>query len=122
MEDPNDPSGTVSLGETIAIDGPTAEDVIDRVSVGPRLMALVESYTADPDEYLLMELRWGMGDQVSYFDVAHHFTSSTGRPMNHDKVAAVERSVFERIRHHCESDPEAMEEFHDLLRVVANTA
>jgi DNA-directed RNA polymerase specialized sigma24 family protein len=99
-----------TLGSLLLDQEPTVEEKMDARLAGVRLMALIREFCSD-EEYIMMELRWGMGSVKSYQKVSMEYTSSTGRPMNKTSASIIERRVFEKIRKRAAVDPSVRKRF-----------
>lgn len=113
------PDGTesISFGEEIPSEDPPADEVVDGALVGRRLMELVRQYTTT-EEYLIMELRWGMGAVKGYKTVAEEYTDGTGKPMNKGKAAHLEKQVLSRLQTETSTDPTLMKQFREIMATL----
>ena len=116
LDSDNDPE-MVTFGESIPSDAPSAEEAIDGALVGQRLMSLVRAHTTD-EEYIVMELRYGMGAVKGYRVVADEYTEGTGKAMNKGKVASIDRHVLSRLRRECSLNPALMKQFREIMETV----
>lgn len=110
-------SDVITFGESIPAEAPPADEAIDGALVGQRLMGLVRSYTTD-EEYLIMELRYGMGTVKGYRAVADDYTNGTGKPMNKGKVALLDKQVLSRLQRECSLDPGLMKQFREIMNTT----
>jgi DNA-directed RNA polymerase specialized sigma24 family protein len=93
------------------------EQALDMKYAGRRLMALMKPFLNN-DEYLLMELRWGMGEVQSYQSTAAQFAEATGRPMNKTSAANIEQRAFKRLRKATEGDHKLHEKFMQIWESI----
>lgn len=100
---------TTTVGDNIA-DDTDLDRAIDMKYAGRRLMELMRPYL-NQEEYLLLELRWGMGEVRSYQTTASQYAEATGRPMNKTSASTVEQRVFKRLRRAAATDPGLREKF-----------
>ena len=116
VESDEDITEAVTFGETIADPGPSAEELLDGRRLKHNLMRMVHDYTVSPTEVKIMELRYGMGEVLSFRAVASKFAGDTGTPMNKGRAATIEGQVLGRIRRAMRNDPKAAKQFEELLR------
>jgi RNA polymerase sigma factor (sigma-70 family) len=78
-------------------DEPTTDAQLDHHYAMPRLLSVIRDYTS-PEEYLLMELRWGSGKVKGLKAVADEYRAASQLPMNKGRVAEMENRVLRRLK------------------------
>jgi len=106
------------FGIVLASAEPMMEERIDCALVGQRLMKIVRQFTTN-EEYMLMELRYGMGAVRGFKTVAEQYGSATGKPMNKGKVAHIEHTVLVRLRAAITKDADLARSFKELMGSLA---
>jgi len=89
---------------------PTQEEKLDKANVMTQLMGVVQECASTSEEYMIMEIRYGMGEHRGLQTTARIYKNATGRPMNKGKVAEIERRVLARMKQHvADGDPRLVE-------------
>jgi len=112
-----DVADTETFGDTIASPIQPVDEQIDARMALRRMMSIFQRYTS-PEEYTIMELRYGFGSFKSYLDVSYEYTEATGKPMNHIKVKQIEKRVCGRILIACQNDPDLMQQFDEIQETI----
>ena len=73
-------------------------------SINEKITRLFQEHCTS-DDFLLMSLRWGMGEVVGMSEVKDLFEKSTGRKTTRSKITAIEKELFRKLR----EDPRARE-------------
>jgi RNA polymerase sigma factor (sigma-70 family) len=103
-----------TLGERLVSTAPSQDEQFDSAMVSRTLMGVVRDYSS-PEEYTLMELRWGMGKFMGLKQTAEIYRRNTGRPMNKGKVAEIEKDVLARMRDGIEAGDNRLYELSEVL-------
>ena len=103
-----------TLGERLISEEPSQEEQHDVRSIPRSIMRVVYDYTT-PQEYTLMELRWGMGKVMGLKQAAELYRRKTGYPMNKGKLAEVERDVLDRLRRGIKEGDDRLLELKEVL-------
>lgn len=103
-----DDTGAVrlSLSDLIRSEDPNPDDAVDTARLNRSITMLFQEYCT-PDQFLLMSLRWGMGEVRGMKETADLFENHTGRRVTKSKIASIERLLFQKLKH----DPRAKELF-----------
>lgn len=108
---------TLTLVETLTDGAFLTDEQYDGRQLSRRLMALIKQFTT-PEEYLIMELRYGCGEVVGCQRVTDQYVSGTGRSTNKTKVGNIDKDVISRVKEIIKRDPEARRQFRELLETT----
>jgi len=97
---------------------PSQEEKMDKADVMGQLMEIISECTSNPEEYTIMELRWGTGEVRGLKMTATIYKNTTGRPMNKGKVAEIERKVIARLKRYVDEGDSRLLELKKVVETL----
>ncbi len=89
--------GPTALEEILESKVTSQEEELDCASVNKKLTYILYEYCT-PEQFAIMEIRWGMGDVLTMQETARIYAERTGKRITKSKVSEIEQTVFEMLR------------------------